>query len=421
MPKSKSFEAVNTHDNVQRFLTADWLITVAKTRDTELRCHRIALTYSRFAAYLDTWLFEDKSYWYGQLRGEPTTSTNANWFHFSTWAALTVSRNIGSIAAPQRFDGWPNVARQAISPYLVRARGTDHQQVSQALASAQLTIFINTCVAFLDCFEGEEAQAATRRLDVDENARRLACQGFSYYQKAQKTADALQERYVLLANVLSTVIEQHLIDGQLEAMITAVPTRLSETAEGRISQAVERLMGVQRQVTELTLVNRLESARAAATTVWARLLTDQVFVMCLPGEMLRLGRDIPPLKRNQPYYPTNLRRPERFVDDKQTCEQNDDMSLLRALLVRFDRTVGDGRGSAARDWRRYDERMNWALTLLRSRQHDATMFWPPYSEEDEHRIYEGRLPHRSGDATQIIAPLNNQFVCDEGGHNGLDA
>jgi hypothetical protein len=41
--------------------------------------------------------------------------------------------------------------------------------------------------------------------------------------------------------------------------------------------------------------------------------------------------------------------------------------------------------------------MNWALTLLRSRQHDDTLFWRPYTTRDEHRILDGDLPRRSGD------------------------
>ena len=397
----------------QRFLDPDWLAEVATTRDTELRCHRIALTYSKYAAFLDTWLFGEESYWYRQLYRErepkPAPPTNANWFHFSTWAALTVSRNIGSIAAPQRFDNWPNVLRHAIAPYVVRARGTDHQLVSQALAGAQLKIFLNTCLAFMDfCVPG---RPENKTLIPDAPMRQMAFRAFQDYQKARDSTGEVRERYILLANILSTIVEQSLIDRQLAAVVAAVPNRLTEVAEGRIGQLMERLLGVQRQVTEFSVASQLAPARDVATTIWARLLTDQVFVMSLPGEMLRVGRDVPPLKRNDPFYQRSLRRPENFTADiDQNRELYSDMAFLRDLIVRFDRTIADGRGSGARDWRRYDERMNWAVTLLRSRQQDTTIFWPPYSEEDEKRIRKGRSPRRSGDAAQIVAPLNNQFV-----------
>jgi hypothetical protein len=396
---------VKHHLDLDTFLEPRWLREVATTRDTELRCHRIALTYSKYAAFLDTWLNGRKCYWHGQLTGKPADETNANWFHFSTWAALTVSRNIGSIGAPQRFDGWPNVVRQTVAPYVVRARGTNHQAVGQALATAQLKIFVNTCLAFIDFRHGTKVNPDG--LKPDPKTRDAARFAFDFYQWAKDNKDDLRERYILLANILSTVVEQHLIDDQLAAVIEAVPNRLTEVTEGRLGQLMERLLGVQRQVTEFTVANRLGPARVAATTLWGRLLTDQVFVMSLPGEMLRVGRDVPPLQRNEPYYPRSLRRPAEFVGEGLEGEH---MALLRSLIVRFDRTVGDGRGSAARDWRRYDERMNWAITLLRSRQQDKTMFWPPYSEEDEQRIRNGRLPRRSGDATQLVAPLNNDLA-----------
>ena len=341
--QSPAVTAVNQELRFGDYLKTDWLETVAKTRDTELRCHRIALTYSKYAAFLDTWLFKEKSYWSGQLHGEPATTTNANWFHFSTWAALTVSRNIGSIAAPQRFDGWPNVVRAAVAPYIVRARGTDHQRLSQELAGAQLKIFLNTCLAFLDFCETKNVDAPN--LIPADPMRDLAYRGFLFYKDAKDTDGDLQERYVLLANLLSTVVEQHLIDRQLAAGMAAVPDRIAQVAEGRIGQLMDRLLGVQRQVTEFTVASQLAPARAVATTVWGRLLTDQVFVMSLPGEMLRVGRDIPPLQRNKPYYPRSLRHPANFTHNTPDKTRREHMALLHDLVVRFDRTIEDGRGS----------------------------------------------------------------------------
>ena len=51
--------------------------------------------------------------------------------------------------------------------------------------------------------------------------------------------------------------------------------------------------------------------------------------------------------------------------------------------------------------------MNWALTLLRSRQQDETLFWRPYSVDDIRRIRHGQLPTRSGDpsALDVQPPL----------------
>jgi hypothetical protein len=118
-------------------------------------------------------------------------------------------------------------------------------------------------------------------------------------------------------------------------------------------------------------------------------MTDQVFVMALPTETLRLGRDIPPWRRDRPYYA-------------------DDLTDIATHVRSLDRTATDGAGSAARDWRRWDERMNWAVTLLRSRQHDATLSWSPYDAEDVRRIQKDELPRRAGDpsALEVEPPLD---------------
>jgi hypothetical protein len=77
------------------------------------------------------------------------------------------------------------------------------------------------------------------------------------------------------------------------------------------------------------------------------------------------------------------------------------------LVEAFDRSDGLGRGSAARDWRRWDERMSFATTLMRSRQQDGTLYWAPYSIEDQKRIWRDELPKRSGDpsALEVQAPI----------------
>ena len=67
-----------------------------------------------------------------------------------------------------------------------------------------------------------------------------------------------------------------------------------------------------------------------------------------------------------------------------------------------------GIGSAAHDWRRFDDRMNWAICLFRSRQQDRTLYWPPYSVEDTRRIVAGEMPRASGHPGQaaVMPPLD---------------
>jgi len=161
------------------------------------------------------------------------------------------------------------------------------------------------------------------------------------------------------------------------------------------------LTAVPRQLVELQLPFRSLAMRDLVQTTWSRLMTDQVLVLALPTETLRVGRDIPPLDPGRPYYPSSLRRSDTWKSGPEPEDGRPSLGAVRDLVRSFDRTRGNGSGSAAQDWRRFDDRMNWAVTLLRSRQQDPTLFWPPYSQEDETRICEGHLPNRAGDPSEL--------------------
>ena len=138
----------------------------------------------------------------------------------------------------------------------------------------------------------------------------------------------------------------------------------------------------------------------------------------MPAEALRLGRDIPPLSDDAPMFPEELRHLGRDIpgtppDDWpgqppgwDGADDADANKTLRDLVDSFDRSRHHGQGSAAADWRRYLDRMNWAVTLIRSRQQEKSLFWPPYVEEDVKLIRNHRRPARSADPCQyeVLAP-----------------
>jgi hypothetical protein len=120
--------------------------------------------------------------------------------------------------------------------------------------------------------------------------------------------------------------------------------------------------------------------------------------MEFPSETIRLGRDISVPSPTTPFFPPEL---------ASLAPPTDLESNLSELVTSFDRTQGDGRGSGANDWRDYFDRMNWAVNMLRSRQQVASLYWAPYSEEDQRRIRLGHLPVSSGDPSEydVLAPL----------------
>lgn len=430
------------------FLSTEWLEEVVKTRDSDLRAHRVALTYSKLAGFLDDMINGEQSVSHKLGRGEPAMPCNANWFNFATWGTVTITANIANERPPQRIDMLPFVSlRRRLTPAVIQLRASSGQRVSRALAWGQRLIFVSVCftLEYLDRWLSENPDtdprefrlldgdrstvAATNIVDLGtwatrpwikpERHLRVIADAFRFYIHAQRTADpTVRARCVLGGNVLLTAVEQDLVDPAVEAVVNHIPQTVASAVDWRLARWVERWTGVPGQVTSLQLPFRYTSAREVLDAAWSRLMTDQVFVMALPTETLRLGRDIPPLRLGQPYLPAPLRELRSRPADGAGHDQDDPVTGaledVADLIESLDRTTGDGRGSAARDWRRWDERMNWALTLQRSRQQDETLYWSPYSEADQHRIVSGELPQRAGDpsALEVQAPIDNMAFAE---------
>jgi hypothetical protein len=420
----------------EHFLSQEWFKGVLKTRENDVRAHKIALTYSKLAEVLDVYIHGEPLDGIIPDDKRPKKPRNANWFHFGTWAALTVTRNITNQRPPQRVDTLPVAAlRRWLTPTIIQARASNGQRVNRALAGGQRTIFGSVCVSLRKFLhEADKARANGEALDPktftlfknshteativqlcaprDRRVQRehhlpMLDEAFRFYIHASQAEDdqATRARCVLGGNLLLTAIEQELIDEAIQTVVDHIPQRIASAAEWRLARGMERWLDVPSQITALGLPFRYPNARAALDTAWSRLMTDQVFVIALPTETLRLGRDIPPQVPGNPYYPTPLRRLREIEIDDPPLRAT--LESIADLVEAFDRTVGDGRGSAARDWRRWEERMNWATTLLRSRQQDGTVYWPPFSLDDQRRILNDQLPLRSGDpsALEVQVPL----------------
>jgi len=406
-------------------LNEQWIREVAATADTDLRAHRIALTYSRLALHLDDLVHGDDSVG-NRLKLRQSVAddrSNANWFLFATWGTLTVSQNIANDRPVQRLNaGLAMPLRRVLTPAVLNVKASGGQEVGRALAWGQLLIFVSATVA-LRAFSrhvADESPFDVRSFLTDsrENLvvelstwdgtsefrpdRHLApiARAFQLFEKARGSTDGrAKARLILGANLLLTEVEQDLADPALSIVVDLVPRRVAGAVDWRLARLAERWRGVPTHFSYLVLPYLHANERKAFDAAWSRFMTDQVLVMALPTETLRLGRDIPPLHRGQPYFPPNL----RDLDDTTSSDValQPELKEVARHVRSLDRTVGDGRGSAARDWRRWDERMNWAVTLLRSRQQDQTLFWRPYSDADAQRIVAGELPRRAGDASAL--------------------
>jgi hypothetical protein len=422
---------------------------VANTRDTDLRAHRVALTYWRFALALDRYVNGNESVWSCIDQQRELAVSNANWFNFATWATVTVNRDLALRRPPSGTDHLlPGAFRKRLTPIMFSLRASDGQRVSRALSWGQRLVFVSTTLLFLSRLRRESMglppTAASRQRDKErafEQVLRLGrwgnldyldqdrhltviWQAFGYYEQAAKySADirqlragdpqsallprlyALRARNILFANLTIAAVEQDILHHAVVETINQVPERFAEGLTNRAARWGQRLGGVPRQVTALEAPFQMEPLTKSVTEAWARFMTNQILVVLLPCEELRLGKDVPPRSAIAPFFPPDLNDLTRLPNETpQDARFNEN---LCNLVASFDRSLGDGRGSAARDWRRYDDRLNWIVNMMRSRQQDQSLWWSPYSVEDQERILRGLLPERCGDPTnyEVEAPV----------------
>jgi hypothetical protein len=252
-------------------------------------------------------------------------------------------------------------------------------------------------------------------------------------------------RFILGANILLTAVEQDLAQIAVRVVIEHMPKRARAQLERRTSRLASALTDLPRQLVDVSLRVRDDPAAKLMDTAWSRLMTDQILIMALPTESLRLGRDIPPRLPGMPFYPSELQhlgydpddlpdplrgnngkgtlladRKQELVEEAQKSKRGtanyeriqeaiyriEQLELVARTVLSFDRTRGGGRGSAASDWRQFADRLNWAVALIRSRQSDESLYWPPFSCADEELIRARRLPERGGDPSdlEVVAP-----------------
>ena len=105
-----------------------------------------------------------------------------------------------------------------------------------------------------------------------------------------------------------------------------------------------------------------------------RVVTRRLLDFSLGPDSLEVSRDVPAGAG----FPTSLR----------TVESDD----LEQFLREWDRTHGTVDGSAAADWTKIADRMNFICDLFRTRQRDPELFADPYSPRQRERVWAGEVP-----------------------------
>lgn len=454
------------------------VLRIATTRNAEVRSHQVTLAYWEMSRRLDELLHANIEMPVEDPEGDRRTG-NANWFTLATWAIATVGRNIRSNELPRRVDQMlPSALRAQATPWVLSVRSSSGRRVARALSYGQIVVFVSTMLRALEFVEQHdprppkaEGEAGGFPIDIVAQREKLNAErkelfgrvaewlpngdrekfeeaienrdapdtmkvlrllskslvgsskpahdlvaAFQAYDRARQSRDpVVTAKEIFRGNLIIAAVEQVLLDHMVTAVIDHVPKEFEEWFETKTSLWLERLMDIPRSLGRLGTSHRFERPQEALRETWARFLTEQVLVLALPTEILRLGKDIPIRASDGRFLPAALRELPTDVPRRRVAESDADQHSTRTIFSLFDRSRGDGVRTGAWDWRRFDDRLNYVSNLLRSRQQDRSLFWQPYDDEDRDRIKRGRLPHRTGDPFEqlVVNPTLDPFGVNE--------
>ena len=111
--------------------------------------------------------------------------------------------------------------------------------------------------------------------------------------------------------------------------------------------------------------------------VWLEISTHYMMTLQLPGQTLKLGRDLP-CPPGQPLFPALLESPQ-------------DTDLLRILRI-YRADQGSAVHTGAQEWSNLSDRLRYILLLFRSRQQDTSLYEPPFATNVWASIERGIIP-----------------------------
>ena len=336
--------------------------------DRVLRNYWVTQTYSDLAAGLTRLL-------------APNT---ANWCTFGTWASDTVGRNIRGEDLPKWLhdrvvlhDGMMGAIRSVnegpqgkLLSECLHLVTPDHviDVVRELLSACAINLsdgntevfaeIAPAAATFIACYDAQPANVASARARVlelcdgappFEGVNRLRA-GFSLWCDAmEETTAATRSQRILAGSLELGAHEQHHLQGAIAGSMDMGVNQSAALFRQRLV-----LEGGPLARLEPSIISALDPVVRATGDLWGDLMTKLLGTIETPDGTLLLDRDVP-LIPGQPFTPPEIK--PVVVDD------------LTTLLARFDRSDGNGVGSAAPDWVKLDDRMNFIANLFLSRHH----------------------------------------------------
>ena len=345
---------------------------------------------------------------------------NATWPAFARWSAYTISESLRVDRVNPRLK---EVLRQHALPDGVagplveiqkRMRSLDDGAMPTVLALGNRMVFHEvgwTIAHFLEFLERQddrnpEPWAAYEGCIQPFEATDFFRSGYpewlrdgvhAYYDACWENDPAKKAQLVLRGNILIGAYEQWRVNSFFDVALDFNPGSLIRELRVRHDEIGTRPVGVRHGGTrralrhQWALLDWLADAYAAFLTRFV--LTWDAALDSEKPTALRLGCDLP------------SRRQAALTEN--TLETLDDD--VQRLFDTFDRSGGELRGSGARNWRRFTDRMSFIVNLFRSQQQNPNLRVAPFFKEK--RLLELRLNDEDLQALRKIGdPRDEELV-----------
>jgi hypothetical protein len=335
---------------------------------------------------------------------------NVTWCGYATWASKTAGKFIRGEGVPERMrDALAGVARleasiarvnralgglyqdaTAETSFISETLGEVSRGVTKGVAQGNLIVFQELAplyAAWLDTFETPpvardqeaiDAFIATRLTPgaVENGGQDLLIQAFhAYYDCMLEKDGGKKAQYMFLANALVGYHEQTRLQGPITSALRAPITDLllAKVKRQALEKAAPRLHGLM----DLIVGEALRPLAERMAASWQAIATSRLITLSLPDVALPLGEDVP-----------------RFSSERMFPAELETATLpaLVDLLAKLDRTPDTVVGSAASDWCDLGDRMSFVVDFFRTRQQDASLYQPPFTDEQVAVICNGGLP-----------------------------
>jgi hypothetical protein len=322
-------------------------------------------------------------YYRFSTRLRETLGDEATWPTFAAWASAQAGRTIRKEdllrTLERRLGDSPAVRHLIEGPVRLTARSlfeavlqlNPFERSSQAVARGNIKVYREIGAEFarflplLDASEPSQAVArfiASLRVGPPPEGQDRLKQAFgALFTAMTLPAGKPRSELVLLSNVCIGCHEQTRLQPEIESSVDGSFWDAAEVKNRLLDLLAPHTHLVRSALTHAALRAAMDPLLTPVVVELQRVVreiaTEALMVLELPGEVVRLGRDLP----------------GNYCDALQTIANSD----ARALLDQYDLTRDSLRGTGVANWTSFSQRMHFIADLFRARQMQVRLFEEP--------------------------------------------